>query len=309
MHRTIQIALSSSATDQLLQELRTLDGVIGLAVFAGASMKPEGDVISVQVLNHTTDEVMRAVERAHKNGAQVSVTTAEIASISDPENAEAVEFDVDEASWEEMETGLRHQAHITANYMALMFLGGAVAAIGLREDPVPQAVAFIASAMIAPGFEPLAKIPLGLVLWRPHLIRHGLLSALFGYTVLVLGAAAMFGILRLANDSSPLQLARNHEVKSLGHPDLSSIMFSVIGGTAGMIMMAAYRRSVIAGPLLLLSIIPAAALIGAGAASLSWPLMKQGIERLAIDVGIIWVTGAVVIALKQWLVHKRRPFV
>ncbi|BCM91192.1 hypothetical protein IAD21_03056 [Abditibacteriota bacterium] len=309
MHRTIQIALSSSATDQLLEELNALDGVIGLAVFSGASMKPEGDVVSVQVLNHTTDDVMRAVERAHQNGAQVSVSTAEIASLSDPEYAKNVEYDVDEASWEEMETGLRHQARITANYVALMFLGGAVAAIGLVENPVPQAVAFIASAMIAPGFEPLAKMPLGLVLWRPHLLSRGLLSALYGYLVLVIGAALMFGILRLANISSPEKLARNPEVMALGHPDLPSIAFSIIGGTAGMIMVAAYRRSVIAGPLLLLSIIPAAALIGAGAASASWPLMKQGIERLAIDVAIIWLTGTLVVALKQWLVHKRRPFV
>ncbi|RYF35925.1 MAG: DUF389 domain-containing protein [Cytophagaceae bacterium] len=152
-------------------------------------------------------------------------------------------------------------------------------------------------------------MPLGLVLWRPHLIKRGLLSGLCGYAMLVMGSALMFGILRLANISSPQLLGRNPEVMALGHPDLPSITFSVIGGTTGMIMVAAYRRSVIAGPLLLLSIIPAAALIGAGVASASWPLMKQGIERLAIDVAIIWATGVLVVALKQWLVHKRRPFV
>ncbi|RYG57327.1 DUF389 domain-containing protein, partial [bacterium] len=228
---------------------------------------------------------------------------------SDPEHARDVEFDVDEASWEEMETGLRHQARITANYLALMFLGGAVAAVGLVENPVPQAVAFIASAMIAPGFEPLAKIPLALVLWRPHLVKRALLSAVCGYAVLVVGAALMFGVLRFAHISSSELLARNPEVISLGHPDLPSITFSLIGATAGMIMVAAYRRSVIAGPLLLLSIIPAAALIGAGAVSASWPLVKQGIERLAIDVAIIWAMGALVIALKQRLVHKRKPLV
>lgn len=305
----MQISLSSSATEKLLEELREMDGVVGLAVFAGASLKPEGDVVSVQALNHTTDDVMRAVERAHKAGAEVSVSTAEIASLSDPSSAEKVEYDVDEASWEEMETGLRHQARITTNYLALMFLGGIIAAIGLVENPVPQAIAFIASAMIAPGFEPLAKIPLGLVLWRPHLLSRAFLSVVCGYAMLVLGAALIFGVLRLANISSLQLLARNPEVISLGHPDLPSIAFSIVGGTAGMIMVAAYRRSVIAGPLLLLSTVPAAALIGAGAVSASWPLMKQGFERFFIDVLIIWVTGAIVVALKQWLVHKRRPLV
>lgn len=309
MHRTVQIAVSSSGTNRLLEELKELEGVIGLAVFVDASLKPEGDIVSLQVLNHTLDEVMSAAERAKDSGAQISVTTSEIASLSDPEYAEQVEMDVDEASWEEMETGLRHQSRITPNYLSLMFLGGAVASIGLVENPVPQATAFIASAMIAPGFEPLAKIPLALVLKRPHLIKRGLLAALYGYIVLIVGAALMFALLRAFNISSPSLLARNPEVISLSHPDVSSVGLSVLGGLTGMIMVAAYRRSVIAGPLLLLSIIPAAALIGAGIASASWPLMKQGIERLLLDVLIIWVTGTIVVALKQRFVHQRKPFV
>ena len=304
----MEIALSSSATQQLLEELDEMEGVIGLSVFAGASRKPKGDVLSLKVLNHTTDDVMRAVERVKEGGAEVSVATAEIASLSDPANAEQVEFDVDEASWEEMETGLRHQSRITANYLTLMFLGVGVACLGLVDEPVQQAVAFIASAMISPGFEPLAKLPLGIVLRRPHLIKRGLLSALYGYIALIVGAALMFALLRLFHISSLEQLASNPEVKALEHPNFSSIAYSIIGGTAGMIMLAAYRRSVIAGPLLLLTIIPAAALIGAGFACGSWLHMQQGLIRLLIDIVIIWGTGIVVVALKQWLVHRRTPF-
>ena len=304
----MEISLSSSGTQQLLDELDAMDGVIGLSIFAGASLKPKGDVITLKVLNHTTDDVMRAVEGAKNRGAQVSVATAEIASLSDPDEADEVEMDVDEATWEEMITGLRHQSRITANYLSLMFLGGAVACLGLVENPVPQAVAFISSAMICPGFEPLAKMPLGLVLRQWHLVKRGLLSAVYGYTSLILGAGLMFGLLRLLNISSLELLARNPEVMSLEKPDMPSISYSIIGGTAGMIMLAAYRRSVIAGPLLLLSTIPAAAVIGAGAACGSLMHMKQGLIRLLIDVGTIWVTGALVAGLKQWFVHRRRPF-
>lgn len=309
MHRSIQIALSSSGTKKLLDELKSMEGVIGLAVYCGASVKPEGDVVAVEVLNRTSDDVMRAVKRAQESGAQVSVSTSELASLSDPQHAQKVELDVDEAAWEEIETGLRHQARITPNFLALMFLGGAVASVGLVENPVPQAIAFIASAMIAPGFEPLAKIPLGLVLKNTHLIKRGLKSALCGYAVLIIGAFFMFGLLRMMNLSSLVLLARNPEVRSLSLPDTFSVAFSICGGLAGAIMLAAYRRSVIAGPLLLLSVIPAAALIGAALASSNFPLVKQGIERLLLDVAIIWATGALVFGWKQRWVHKRKPMV
>ncbi len=309
MHRTLSISLSSSGTKQLLEDLQTLDGVIGLAVFSGASLKPEGDVVSAQILNHTLDRVMSAVSRAQERGAQVSVASSELASLADPEHSEKVELDVDEASWEEMESGLRHQARITPNYLALMFLGGAVAAVGLVENPVPQAIAFIASAMIAPGFEPLAKVPFGLMLGRMQLVKRGLKSAFCGYVMLIVGAGIMFGILRGLNLSSLHLLHRNSEVISLSHPDAPSVALSILGGLTGMIMIAAYRRSFIAGPLLLLSAIPAAALIGAGAASGSLGLMGQGLERLLIDVAIIWATGALIVAWKQRVVHKRKPLV
>ena len=54
----------------------------------------------------------------------MSVATAEVASFIDPKHPHAVDRDVDEALWEEMETGLRHQGRVTSNYLTLMALGG-----------------------------------------------------------------------------------------------------------------------------------------------------------------------------------------
>jgi uncharacterized membrane protein len=163
--------------------------------------------------------------------------------------------------------------------------------------------------MLAPGYEPLAKVPLGLLIGKPQLAVRGLKSALVGYAMIILGAAIMFGLLRALNISSPELLARNPEVHSLSHPDTRSVAYSILGGLTGMIVVAAYRRSVLAGPLVLLAIIPAAALIGAGAASGSWPLVKQGIERTLLDVLIIWAAGALIVAWKRAFVHKRKPLV
>jgi hypothetical protein len=98
------------------------------------------------------------------------------------------------------QTGLRHQSRITANYLSLMALGGAVAATGLVVKSTPQAISVVAAAIIAPGFEPLAKIPMGLALRKEQRAlcqlrgseyrnrrRRRKASRLFGSRILQLG--------------------------------------------------------------------------------------------------------------------------
>ena len=165
MHTEIEIIVDSSHTDELIQDLQQMDEVISLSVVREASIKPPGDVFTVHALNRGADKVLRLADAARKQG-QVSVSTAELTSIIDPEHERKVANDIDEALWEEVETDLRHQGKLTVNYVGLMALGGAVAATGFAAESAAQAISFVAASIIAPGFEPLAAIPIGLVLRR-----------------------------------------------------------------------------------------------------------------------------------------------
>ena len=224
-----------------------------------------------------------------------------------PARDEAVKSDQDEAIWEDIESGLRHQAHITPNYLVLMGLGGVIGAIGLVSEPVPQAVAFVASTIIAPGFDPMTKVPLGLVLGRPKLVGLGLRSALAGYAVLVAAAALTMAALVAAGETSAAQLAANPEVQHLVRPRLMELLVAAAGALAGVVMLAAFRRSFQAGPLIAMAFIPAAALIGAGLAVGELTLALDGLERFAADWGFIVVLGVPFLWLKQRRVHRRAP--
>jgi hypothetical protein len=133
VHRTIEIVVPPSRTDGLLEELEQLDEVISLTAIRGGSIKLLGDVLMVHALNRGADEVMSLADTARKHG-QVSVSTGELTSIVDPEHHDKVSNDVDEALWEETETGLRHQSRITPNYLALMALGGAIGTTALVAE-------------------------------------------------------------------------------------------------------------------------------------------------------------------------------
>jgi hypothetical protein len=158
---------------------------------------PPSNVLTVHALNRGADEVLRLAERASEHG-RVSVSTGELASLVDPEHEQQVAKDVDEALWEEVETRLRHQSRTTANYLLLMALGGAIAASGFAvHQPTEQALSFVAGAIVAPGFEPLANVSVGLALRRRGLVARALGSAALGYLVLILSAALLFVVLRL----------------------------------------------------------------------------------------------------------------
>lgn len=306
MHRTLDLSVPPQATDGLLADLARQEDVIGLSVQRGASVKPPGDVIVVHVLNRGADEVLRLAAGV---GPDVSVVTAETTSIVDPRHAPRVERDVDEAIWEEVETGLRHQGRITPNFLALMSLGGVLGAVGMVSEGAPQAVAFVAASIITPGFEPIVKIALGAALGRGNVVRLGLGSTLAGYAVFVLVAGLTFLLLRAAGSATIREFTENTELARLASPGGKDLLFSVVGALSGAVIMASYRRSVIAGALVALVLIPAAATVGMALSIGRLDLARQGLERFGLDVLLVVTLGWAVFAVKQRTVHRRRPLV
>lgn len=308
MHRTIEITAPPAATDALISQLEELEYIVGLSVQRGASVVPPGDVLTVHALNRDADRVMSIVDGARADG-QVSVVTHELTSIVDPEQEKKVSRDIDEALWEESETSLRHQGRVTSNYLALMALGGGIAATAFVVSGSSQTISLVAASIVAPGFEPLAKVPVGLALRRWSVVGRGLFSVSVGYAVLALAAAIVFAVLRATGVGTVGEFLGNSETKVLTDPTLREVLVSSFGALAGMIMIVAYRRSVIAGPLIALAIVPAAAMIGVALAAGRPGLAYQGAERFVLDVFLIVVLGAVVVGLKQALVHRRKPMV
>lgn len=306
MQRTIQITVSPDAAAPLIAELQSIGGVVGLSHQPGASIIPPGDVITVHAINRATDAVMKAAQEARTHGP-LSVVTAEIASVSDAEHQAAIDDDVDEAMWEELETGLRHQGRITANFLLLMALGGVIAAAGSVAEPSVAALAYVASAIIAPGFEPVAKIPLGIVLRRREVLVSGLTSTLAGYAVLMIAAALTYLTLVAFHVVDAKTFLEGDALHHVREPGAILLTIGAAGAVAGIVIESAYRRSVIAGALVALSIIEAASAAGVAGALGRWDIMGEALSRLAIDGGFILAAGVLVFGGKQLFVHRRAP--
>jgi hypothetical protein len=308
VHTEIEIIVDPSYTDELIQGLQRLQGVISLSIVRGASIKPPGDVFTVHALNREVDEVLKLADAARKHG-QVSVSTSELSSMIDPKHERKVANDIDEALWEEVETDLRHQGKLTMNYVALMVLGGAVAATGFAAESSSQAISFVAASIIAPGFEPLAAIPIGLALRRWAVVGRGLQSAVGGYLALILSAALVFLAMRMSGVVLVEEFTVNPEVRNLAEPELREILLSACGALAGMVMLLSRRRYLIPGALVALLVIEASSLIGVALAAGEPGLMLEGAKRFGLDILLIVAGGVPIVLLKQAFVHRRIPMV
>lgn len=306
MHRMIEITVPPELTMKIRPGLIDDPKVLGFSVLKGVSEKPPGDVFQVHVLNSGADNVLRLVSK-HCGERNFSVVTSEVASISDPDHQKLINEDIDEAIWEEIETGIRHNGRITANFVMLMAIGGIITAIGFVADVQVQVIAFISASIIAPGLEPVTKVPLGIVLRKSDIFWDGIKTTITGYGLSMLAAGSIFFLLLVSGSTKPEEFLKDDLAIALTDVTLKDFISSIAASAAGIIMYVSYRRNVIAGPLIALVTIPAAS----GAAMClvlgEWNFALLMLYRLTVDFLLIISVGVIIIWLKQRLVHLRKP--
>jgi hypothetical protein len=306
MHRSIVFSGEPRIIDRLADELRKQDDVISLARAPGLSLKPPGDVLTIFVLNRGADEVMRKADHEIRGGRITACISQSSALLHGP-NQQRIAEDADEAMWEEMESDLRNVGGLAANYLVLMALGGALAGAAYFTARLLHPILFVGASIVAPGFEPIAKVGHGLVLKQWRLAGRGLWSGTLGYLVLVVAAALVTLVLSAVGEASGELLRTTETPHLVVAVDARSVVISACACVAGVIMIVSLRDFYVVGALLLLVLIPGAALIGAAAALGEWGLAGEAGLRVGIDMLLVLAAAVAVYLWKQWRFHRRRP--
>lgn len=306
MHRIIVLSGEPRIVERLADELRKQDDVISVGLAPGLSLKPPGDVLTISVLNRGADEVMRKADDAIRGG-RITATVSQSSALLDGPNQQRIAEDADEAMWEEMESDLRNVGGLAANYLVLMALGGALAGAAFFTARLLHPILFVGASIVAPGFEPIAKVGHGLVLRQWRLAGRGAWSAALGYLVLVIAAALVTLVLAAFGEASGALLRTTETPHVVVAIDARSVVTSACACVAGLIMIVSLRDFYVVGALLLLVLIPGAALMGAAAALGEWRLAGHAGLRVGIDVLLVLAAAVAVYLWKQWRFHRRRP--
>lgn len=306
MHRTLVFNGDPTTLANIGRDIAGVERVIAVTLHRGASLKPPGDQLTVQVLNAHADDVVRRATPALDAGI-VTMVIAESSALVDSPRSSLIDRDADEMLWEEMESGLRNHGRLSVNYLLLMSLGGIIASLAwAAHEPVDQTIGFVASSIIAPGFEPIAKVAQGIVLRRMKMVSRGALAILVGYVVLIAAAAATFALAGAAEPSVRAHLIVQPPLDGLTGFGLRPLLTTAAAAVAGAMMVASLRDLYVTGPLLALVLVPDTALVGAAFVAGEPALAGKSALRVLADVGMVVLFGCVVFLWKQVRFHRRR---
>lgn len=187
-----------------------------------------------------------------------------------------------------------------------MGLVGVVAAAGVLTGALHVVVG---AMVIAPGFEPLVRIALGLV-QRRRSWRDGLVDSARGYGALLLGAAACAALLSVSGTRLPQGSETYHSGAALvsywTSTTTASVVVSLAAGVAGILLVVARRAVLTAGVMIALALVPALTIVAVSAVSADLDLLVRAAVRWLVDVAAVVGASVVVLALHRWAGRSRQ---
>lgn len=299
MPRSIEVSAPARTIDSILERIESVNGVVSLSRQKGASLSPPGDVLTI----HATDDATRsllAILTDLDASVDGTVSLSEPTSLLSAEHQRLINKESNETIWDDMAFLLRRDTNLSSNYLILMMLAGAITAAGLWSDTLHL---IIGSMIIAPAFEPLLRLPLGLITRAKELIPSGLIATGVGYLALAMGAAFSTTILKLWESGDKPGLADQQWIHYWSSLSFSGVLISLFGAIAGAVIVTAQRAVMTVGVMITLALIPSMGIVGMGLVVGDLALASQGFMRWGVDAVLVTIMSAMVFGLKKRFLH------
>jgi uncharacterized hydrophobic protein (TIGR00271 family) len=285
----VRVACPSRLTDEAVAALQGTRGVAAIAVAREASLVPAGDVLECEVVREASNDVFAALLAIDAQRelviSIVQVEAVQNRAVRDVE-ASAPGYDADALPWPIIEADARLAAEPSATFFVLMALAAVIAAIGIVVD---SAVLIIGAMIVGPEYGPITAVGIGIHrrrrFWRT---AAGVLVS--GLVVAVLAALVFALLARLFGESDEVfEPTSRFFTAFVTDPNAYSAVVAFVAGVAGTIALARSQATVVAGVLVSVTTIPAAAAVGVGIAAGEWGDAAAGAAQLGINVVSILV--------------------
>ena len=232
-------------------------------------------LVSDDKLQLTLDALQSTL--AAQPDTRITVLPVEIA-LPTPQRQEREQEDSATATREALYAEVERNSHLDANFLVLVLLSTAVAAIGLIED---NAAVVIGAMVIAPLLGPNLAFGLGTALGDSVLMRKAALTNLVGIA-LVVALTAGIGALQVF-DLSARELLMRTEVA----PD--SVVLALAAGAAAVLSLTTGLSAVLVGVMVAVALLPPAVTLGL--------MLGAGRLSLAAGAGLLLAVNLVCVNL------------
>ncbi len=298
----LRIYSPSAATAPVTEILQGHPAVSALAVVHGASIRPQGDVITADVAREAANGVIDAllatdVQKTgsiHLNNVDnwISKPAFDAEELAPGEGSDAV-------VWAEVVQNSYEDSKLTWSFLSFMVLATLLASIAIVID---SQILVIAAMVLGPEFGAVAALGLALVRKRPALLGQAVRSILIGYSVAIAATTVMVLIGRWLGWITEAAVTRPHpSTEFIYTPDKWSLIVALIAGIAGVLAITSARAGGLVGVFISVTTIPAAGNIAVGLAFLNWSAISGSAAQLVINLTGMAVAGWATLVVQQFV--------
>ncbi|MGH2978610.1 MAG: DUF389 domain-containing protein [Solirubrobacterales bacterium] len=303
----LRIVVPPDLTAQVLRVLEQSPAVCNIVVLRGAAMRPAGDVLLCDVPREAASIVLADLQElgVHERGS-ISVEEVDIALSSAAEEAmRAAPGDPANAVvWEEVEELASESTTLSGSFLIFMTLATLIAAVGIFLD---TPILIVGAMVLGPEFGPLASFCVAVVERRPRLALRSFVALVAGFPVGIT-AAFLASLTFKSTDLTPDEFTEaDHSLSVIiSSPDFFSFFVAFCAGIAGVLSLTTQKSGALAGVLISVTTIPAAANIGVAAAYQDWSAWRGSQAQLALNIAAICAAGLITLLIQRAIFRRRR---
>ncbi|HEX8122508.1 MAG TPA: DUF389 domain-containing protein [Solirubrobacteraceae bacterium] len=303
----LRIVAPAWEAQQAVDLLLRFETAVNLVHVEGASRKPEGDLILVDVAREEASIIVSDLKELdiHRCGS-IAIESSEthISDAVDEAERIAPGDPGDAVVWEEVEARTSEDSSLSAGFVLFMVLAAIIATIGILQD---SEILIVGAMVVGPEFGPIAGFSVALVEKRIKLAATSLLALAVGLPAAITAAWLLTLVLK-ATGIAPAQLGEEgHALSTLiSDPDELSVIVAAAAGAAGVLSLTTAKSGALIGVLISVTTIPAAANIGLAVAYEDWSAWRGSQAQLAINVMAILTAGVVTLWIQRLLYRRRR---
>ena len=295
----LRIITPPDITHDILHQLRTDHGATNITLHPGAGVQPEGDLVIVDVARERANVVVDLLIAAGvRERGSISLISLEASTSRAAATAEelATGHGSDALVWEQLEELARNDSAMSFTFVILMMLAALIAAVGIIVD---SAVLVIGAMIVGPEYGPLNAISVSLFR-RRHYGRRAAFKLAVGLVLAIAAAAAATAFFR-GIDQVPrdFETADRFFTSFVSEPNVFSAVVAFAAGIVGSLSLAQGRHTTLAGVLVSVTTIPAAAALGVDVVFGDWSDAGGAAAQLAINLASILVASIATLVVQD----------
>jgi uncharacterized hydrophobic protein (TIGR00271 family) len=281
-------------------------GTAEVALFAGVSVVPPGDVIEVQIARESVEELLEklhVLKTQEVGSIAISMPELVVSRRADTAESEAPGAGADALIWDEVTRQTGEDSRLTWSYLAFLVLATQLAAIGIVTN---STIAIVGAMAVGPEFGPLAALAVSLARRRWTLGGQAALALGVGFPVAMLLAALTTLLSSMVGLFPADALETGSAVEFIYHPGPYSLIVAVLAGAAGMLSVISRRSAALIGVFISVTTVPAAGFVAVALVLGEYQKAAGSALQLLLNlVGIVVAAMAVLVFYR--LVSKRLP--